>query len=184
MGVLQGLKGALRGGDEAAKAADDAAPGVRFDDDPFRRRLAADFSGRLAEQPARMVDSGTSNFARAAKYGSGAAVGGVGLHAGSEAYQSHQERQMQESSEATYEEFQQAVQDIQNNDNLSAEEKEERIQTLRDAYEQAAGRAGDAAGGAAVRQVREFFGEMGLVSKLVLAAIVIAAIKAYSGGGR
>ena len=181
MGILSSLRGASKASDEAADA---AKVGEDFADDAFRQRLAADFSGRLAEQPARIVDSGTGNFAKAAKYGSGAAVGGVGLHAGSEAYQSNQERQMQESKEATYEEFQQAMQEVQNNENLSPEEKQERIQTLKNAYEDAIGKAGGAAGGAAIQQVKDFVDDMGLISKVLVAFVIVAAIRAYSGGDR
>jgi len=148
-----------------------------FSDESFRRRLSADLTGRLAEQPSRAADAASGNFATGAKWIGGGAAGATALYAGSKVYEDYAELQSQESKEATYKEYQRMREQIQNNENLTPDQKAERLQQLQEAYKMAQQNedSPEASGplGSAMQQV---FGDMGMVDKLIVAGVVIALI--------
>lgn len=141
MGVFSWL---FSGADEAAaagaKGADDA---VSFADDPFHKRMAADFSGRVADgsNPRAVTEAATGNFAKGSKYLAAGGATATGLWAGGSAAEAFAEADTQESKEMAYEEFLAAVEAVKENDDLDPEEKDERIQQLRETYERAVGEA-------------------------------------------
>lgn len=201
MGLLSGLFSAS---DEVAKGADETAAisdefvsntdsvarfgdepvggtNPSFSDDPFHKRVAADFTGRVADgsSPAAIADEATGNVATAGKFIGGGAATGAGLFAASQFYDDYSALKTAESKEATYEEYIKALQKIRNDDSLSPEQKEAAIQRLKEAYQQAIANPGnDGSQGTVTDTFEALFGGMGMVDKLLVGIALVALVKA------
>jgi len=153
---------------------------VDFSSDGFRQRVAADFTGRLAEQPSRAADAASSNLGSGLKWIGGGTAGGLGLYAGSQAYSDYTDLQAQESREQTYSEYQRRREEIRNDDSLSPDQKEEALAALERAYQQAINQGNE--GGFLARIFGGMFEGMGIMEKgMVLVAVVIVFRLAQEG---
>ena len=201
MGVLSLLKGAdeaAAGADEAAGAADEfvssdeaaqsffreAPDGVNsgggyvsFDGDSYLQRVGADFTGRVAEQPARAADAATGNIATAGKWLGGGTAAGVGLWAGSEVYEDYAKMRSMESKEAAYSEYQRRAEEIRNNDNLSPDEKEEMLAQLYEAYQAAIENPDNPTRGTLAKVFNDLFGGMGMMDKVLVGIAFVVLVK-------
>lgn len=204
-GVVSKADNILKSGDDAAQTVDDgyrfgddfvssdesAQPFIReapdgmnsgggyvsFDADSYPKRVFADFTGRTAEQPARIADATTSGFSTGAKWLGGGTVAATGLWAGSEVYEDYAKIRQAETQEAAFSEYQAQVEQIRNDPNLSPEEKAEMLAQLREAYERAVDNPANPSMGTFSRVFDNLFGGMGTMDKVLVGVVFVILAK-------
>lgn len=175
------LGGLIRGGAKASDEAGEAASrGLDFSDDSYRGRVGALGVDRAFDVPVQMTDSATSTLSDVAKYGAAGTVGGTGIYFGSQAYEDRQGRLSEEARQASAQEYSAATEEIMNDENLTPEQKQDALDNLQNMADDAL----DPSAGATFFE--NFFGDLGLIEKLLLAAVVIIVVRGMAeryGGG-